>query len=83
MQNFRSNIKSINEDTLFNGFRAVIRDNEQSAFVTAGKIGSLEVKPGVSVLVYGTEGNWVVQAAVMTSKGTRLVASAECDSFDL
>lgn len=84
MQNFTSNIKSITADTLFTGFKSVIRDNAQSAYVAAGKIGSVELPKGVSVIVYeGKGGIYVAQAAVMVRGMTRVVASAEFDHYDM
>ena len=84
MQNFTSNIKSITADTLFTGFKAVIRDNDQSAYVAAGKIGSVDLPKGVSVMVYeGVDGVYIAQAAVMVRGMTRVVASAEFDSYDM
>lgn len=84
MQNFTSNIKSITADTLFTGFKAVIRDNDQSAYVAAGKIGTVELPKGVSVMVYeGVGGVYVAQAAVTVKGMTRVVASAEFDSYDM
>lgn len=84
MQNFTSNIKSITADTLFTGFKAVIRDNAQSACVAAGKIGSVELPEGVSVMVYeGKGGVYVAQAAVTVKGMSRVVASAEFDYMDM
>ena len=84
MQNFTSNIKSITADTLFTGFKAVIRDTEQSAYVAAGKIGTIEMNPAMSVMVYeGVDGVYVAQAAVTVRGTTRVVASAEFDSYDM
>lgn len=84
MQNFTSNIKSITADTLFTGFKAVIRDNDQSAYVAAGKIGSVEVNPSLSVLVYeAVNCTYVVQAAVMVRGQVRIVAQAEMDMDDM
>lgn len=84
MQNFISNIKSITVDTLFTGFKFVIRDNAQSAYVAAGKIGTAELPKGVSVMVYeGVDGVYIAQAAVMVHGMTRVVASAEFDSYDM
>lgn len=84
MQNFTSNIKSITVDTLFTGFKAVIRDTEQSAYVAAGKIGTTEMSKGVSVMVYqGKGGVYVAQAAVTVRGMTRVVASAEFDHYDM
>lgn len=84
MQNFTSSIKAITVDTLFTGFKAVIRDTEQSAYVAAGKIGSAELPKGVSVMVYeGVGGVYVAQAAVTVKGMTRVVASAEFDSYDM
>lgn len=84
MQNFTSNIKSITDDTLFNGFKAVIRDTAQSAYVAAGKIGTVEMNPALSVMVYeGVNGLYITQAAVTVKGVTRVVASAEFDSFDM
>lgn len=84
MQNFTSNIKSITADTLFTGFKAVIRDNAQGAYVAAGKIGSVELPTGVSVMVYEGKGGVYVAKAATTVKGmTRVVASAEFDSYDM
>ena len=84
MQNFTSNIKSITVDTMFTGFRSVIRDTTQSAYVAAGKIGSAELPKGVTVMVYeGKGGVYVAQAAVTVKGMTRVVASAEFDSYDM
>lgn len=84
MQNFTSNIKSITADTLFTGFKAVIRDTAQSAYVAAGKIGSVEMNPALSVMVYeGKGGLYVAQAAVTVKGVTRVVASAEFDHYDM
>lgn len=84
MQNFTSNIKSITADTLFTGFKAVIRDNTESAYVAAGKIGSVEVNPSLSVLVYeAVNCTYVVQAAVMIRGQVRIVAQAEMDMDDM
>lgn len=84
MQNFTSNIKEITSNTLFNGFRAVIRDNAQSAYVAAGKIGTVEMAMGVSVMVYECKGGvYVAQAAVTINGMTHVVASAEFDSYDM
>lgn len=84
MQNFTSNIKSITADTLFTGFKAVIRDNAQSAYVAAGKIGSVEVNPSITVLVYeAVNCTYVVQAAVMVHGQVRIVAQADMDMNDM
>lgn len=84
MQNFTSNIKSITVDTLFTGFRNVIRDTTQSAYVAAGKIGTTEMPKGVSVMVYeGKGGVYVAQAAITVRGITRIVAQAEFDHYDM
>lgn len=84
MQNFISNIKSITADTLFTGFKAIIRDTAQSAYVAAGKIGTAELPKGVSVMVYeGKGGVYVTQAAVTVRGITRVVAQAEFDHHDM
>lgn len=84
MKNFTSNIKFITADTLFTGFKAIIRDNAQSAYVAAGKIGNVDLPKGVSVMVYeGKCGVYVAQAAVTVRGMTRVVASAEFDYMDM
>lgn len=84
MKNFTSNIKSIPVDTLFTGFKAVIRDNTESAYVAAGKIGSIEINPSLTVLVYeAVDCTYIVQAAVMVRGQVRVVAQAEMDMNDM
>lgn len=84
MQNFTSNIKSITADNLFTGFKAVIRDTTQSAYVAAGKIGTVELNPAMSIMVYeSVNGVYMAQAAVTVKGVTRVVASAEFDTYDM
>lgn len=82
MQNFKSNHKAVNMDTIFTGLRKVMNDGSQAVLVAAGKIGSVEVKEGVSVMVYGTENNWTVQATMSINGRIRFVAEAKCDNSD-
>ncbi|MNF18415.1 hypothetical protein D3C80_2224830 [compost metagenome] len=52
--------------------------------MAAGKIGSVELPKGVSVMVYeGKGGVYVAQAAVTVRGMTRVVASAEFDHLDM
>lgn len=82
MQNFNTKIKAVKIDTMFTGFRAVMRDSKEAVKVAAGLIGQSMVGD-VCVMVYGTENNWQAQASVMAGGRVRIVASAEFDNSDM
>ena len=82
MQNFNTKIKAVKIDTMFTGFRAVMRDNKEAVKVAAGLIGQAMVGD-VCVMVYGTENAWKAQASAMASGRVRIVASAEFDNSDM
>ncbi|UZS00851.1 hypothetical protein [Pseudomonas phage vB_PsaM_M1] len=82
MQNFKSNIKQITADTLYTGFRAVMRDSKEAVKIAAGMIGQAMVGD-VCVMVYGTENQWHAQASVVAGGRVRIVASAEFDNNDI
>lgn len=83
MHSFQSKVKAITADTMMSGFQKVMRDRSQAVLIATGKIGSVEVKEGVSVMVYGTENNWTAQAAVMVNGRVRLIAEAKFDNADI